>query len=170
LARISVLGMQGVPTLTCLDWWTTRGPYASDQRTLEQQLLLRCGLAWGQTVWHIWDRGYAGSAWIQTALTTPVRFVVRSPKGNKLLSKRGEERKAWQIARGKRSQDYRHLRDPRTKQLIKVGVVAIPVRLVDYPQPLTLVVARLGSGREPWYLLTAEPCRTPSEIWACVLA
>src|SRR5512138_1589783 len=59
---ISVLGMQGPPTLACLDWWTTRGPYASDQRTLEQQLLLRCGLAWGATVWHIWDRGYAGSA------------------------------------------------------------------------------------------------------------
>ena len=167
---ISVLGRQGPPTLATLDWWTTRGPYTSEQRTLEQQLLLRCGLAWGQTLWHIWDRGYAGSAWIQGALTTPVRFVVRWKKGNKLLSQAGEERKAWQIARGKRSQDYRMLRDPRTKQLIKVGVLAIGVRLVAYGQPLTLVVARLGSGREPWYRLTAEPCRTPEQIWAIVLA
>jgi hypothetical protein len=167
---ITVLGMQGPPTLACLDWWTSRGPYASEMRTLEQQLLLRCALAWGMQVWHIWDRGYAGSAWIQTALSAPVRFVVRWKKGNKLLDNWGEERKAWQIARGKRSQSYRYLRDPRSKQLIKVGVVAIPVTLVDHPQPLTLVVARLGSGREPWYLLTAEPCRTPSEMWAVVLA
>jgi hypothetical protein len=101
---ISVLGLSGPPTLACLDWWTTRGPYASDQRVLEQQLLLRCRLAWGATVWHIWDRGYAGSPWIQDALSEQVRFVVRWKKGNKLLDNWGDERKAWQIARGKRSQ------------------------------------------------------------------
>src|SRR5437773_1105577 len=114
---ISVLGMSGPPTLACLDWWTTRGPYASEQCALEQQLLLRCRLAWGERVIHIWDRGYAGSAWIVAALSERVRFVVRWKKGNKLLDNWGEERKAWQIARGKRSQSYRHLRDPRSKQL-----------------------------------------------------
>jgi hypothetical protein len=167
---ISVLGMQGPPTLACLDFWTTRGPYASEQRTLEQQLLLRCALAWGEKVWHIWDRGYAGSPWIVAALSEPVRFVVGSPKGNKLLDNWGDERKAWQIARGKRSQDYRYLPDPRTKEVIKVGVLSIPVTLPSHPQPLTLVVARLGSGREPWYLVTAEPIRTLSDAWAVVLA
>jgi DDE family transposase len=167
---ISVLGMTGPPTLATLDFWTTRGPYASEGRTLEQQLLLRCRLAWGERVTHIWDRGYAGSPWIQIALSEQVRFVVRWKKGNKLLDNWGEERKAWEIARGKRSQSYRYLRDPRTKQVIKLGVVAIPVTLPDHAQPLWLVVARLGSGREPWYLLTAEPCRTPGELWAIVLA
>lgn len=167
---ISVLGMDGAPTLACLDWWTMRGPYASDQRILEQQLLLRCRLAWGETVWHIWDRGYGGSAWIQAAFTAPVRFVVRWKKGNKLLDNWGEQRKAWQIARGKRSQSYRTLRDPHSKQLLKVGVVAIPVTLVDHPQPLTLVVARVGKGREPWYLLTNQPCRTQEQVWTIVLA
>jgi hypothetical protein len=39
---------------------------------------------------------------------------------------------------------YRLLRDTRSKELSKVGVVAIPVTLVD--QPL-------------WYLLTADPIR-----------
>jgi hypothetical protein len=167
---ITVLGLSGPPTLACLDWWTSRGPYASEARSLEQQLLLRCQLAWGDTVWHIWDRGYAGSAWIQTALSAPVRFIVRWKKGNKLLDNWGEARKAWQIARGKRSVSYRYLRDPRTKELIKVGIVAIPVTLLDQAQPLWLVVARLGSGREPWYLLTAEPIRTLSDAWAVVLA
>jgi Transposase DDE domain len=62
------------------------------------------------------------------------------------------------------------LRDPHTKQLIKVGVVVLPVTLLDPPQPLWLVVARLGSGREPWYLLTNEPLTTLADVWAVVLA
>ncbi len=49
----------------------------------------------------------------------------------------------------KRSLSYRPLRDTRSKELSKVGVVAIPATLVDQAQPLWLVVARLGKGREP---------------------
>ena len=165
---IAVLGMSGPPTLAHMQWWTTRGPHATTQREVEQALLDRCSLAWGQSVCHVWDRGYAGSPWVQAAITANVRFVVRWKKGNKLLDNWGEARKAWEIARGKRSQDYRWLRDPRTKQLIKVGVVAVPVTLLDHPQPLWLVVARLGGGREPWYLLTNDPIGTLADVWTIV--
>ncbi len=48
--------------------------------------------------------------------------------------------------------------------------MAIPVTLVDHPQPLWLVVARLGKGREPWYLLTADPIHTAEDAWEIVLA
>ena len=72
--------------------------------------------------------------------------------------------------RGKRAQGYHMLRDPRSKALIKVGIVSIPVTLLDHPQPLWLVVARLGKGREPWYLLTNEPICTFADAWALVLA
>lgn len=167
---IAVLGMRGAPTLAHLEWWTTRGPHATTQREVEQRLLSRCAEAWGQDVCHIWDRGYAGSPWVQAAITANVRFVVRWKKGNKLLDNWGEARKAWEIARGKRSQDYRMPRDPATKQLIKAGVVAIPVTLLDHPQPLWLVVARLGAGREPWYLLSNDPICTRADAWAVVLA
>ena len=57
-----------------------------------------------------------------------------------------------------------------TKQLLKVGVVVIPVTLPDHAHPLWLVVARLGKGREPWYLLTNQPLCTLAEAWAIVLA
>jgi len=167
---IAVLGMSGSPTLAHMQWWTTRGPHATTQREVEQRLLSRCAEAWGQSVCHLWDRGYAGSPWVQAAITANVRFVVRWKKGNKLLDNWGEARKAWQIARGKRSQDYQMLRDPRNGQLIKVGIVALPVTLLDHAQPLWLVVARLGKGREPWYLLTNEQIRTLADAWAIVLA
>jgi hypothetical protein len=87
-----------------MEWWTTRGEHATTQRDVEQRLLARCAKAWGQQVLHVWDRGYAGSPWVQAAITAKVRFVVRWKKGNKLLSNWGEARKAWEIARGKRAQ------------------------------------------------------------------
>jgi hypothetical protein len=167
---IVVLGMDGAPTLAHMEWWTTRGEHATTQREVEQRLLSRCALSWGQQVLHVWDRGYAGSPWVQAAITAKVRFIVRWKKGNKLLDNWGEARKAWEIARGKRAQGYRMLRDPRTKQLLKVGLVVIPVTLLDHPQPLWVVVARLGKGREPWYLLTNEPLCTLADAWALVLA
>lgn len=167
---MAVLGMDGAPTLAHLEWWTTRGEHATTQRDVEQRLLARCAKAWGQNGLHVWDRGYAGSPWLQAAITANVRFLVRWKKGNKLLSNWGEARPAWEIARGKRAQGYRMLRDPHSKQLIKVGLVVIPVTLVDHPQPLGLVVARLGQGREPWYLLTNQAISTFAEAWAVVLA
>jgi hypothetical protein len=165
-----VLGMDGPPTLAHLEWWTTRGERATTQRAVDQALLDRSATAWGRGVRHIWDRGYAGSGWIQAALSANVRFVVRWKKGNKLLDNWGEERKASAIGRGKRSQSYRYLRDRRTKELIKVGVVVVPVTLLEHAQPLWLVIARLGKGREPWYLLTADPITTLADAWALVLA
>lgn len=165
-----VVGMDGPPTLAHLEWWTTRGERATTQRAVEQALLDRSATAWGRRVRHVWDRGYAGSSWIQAALAANVRFVVRWKKGNKLLDNWGEDRKASAIGRGKRSQGYRYLRDTRSKQLIKVGVVVIPVTLLDHAQPLTLIIVRLGKGREPWYLLTADPISTLAQAWALVLA
>jgi hypothetical protein len=167
---IAVLGHDGAPTLAHMEWWTTRGEHATTGREVDQALLTRCAAAWGASVRHLWDRGYAGSPWVQAAIATRVSFVVRWKKGNKLLDNWGAERKAWEIARGKRSLSYRMLRDTRSKELSKVGVVAIPVTLVDHPQPLWLVVARLGKGREPWYLLTADRIRTAEDAWTVVLA
>jgi len=127
-----VVGMDGPPTLAHLEWWTTRVEHPTTQRAVDQALLDQSRREWGRRVRHVWDRGYAGSGWIQAALVADVRFLVRWKQGNKLLDNWGEERKASAIGRGKRSVSYRHLRDTRTKELIKVGVVAIPVTLLDH--------------------------------------
>jgi hypothetical protein len=85
-----------------------------------------------------------------------IRFVLRWKKRNKLLDLWGEARKAWEITRGKRSWDYRYLRDSHTKERHKLGVVAVCVTHPVHPQPLWLVVARTGRHAEPWYLLTSD--------------
>jgi hypothetical protein len=95
---------------------------------------------------------------------------VRWPKRYHLLDEHGQERKAWEITRGKRSWEHRLLWDARRRCQRKVGVLACPVFDKDHRQPLWLVVARPGSGREPWYLLTNEPIQTPTQAWQVVLA
>lgn len=158
------------PVVAAMNWWTTRGERASDQRTVQLELLARCHNAWGRQVRHVFDRGYASGPWLVQLLERELRFVLRWKKGQKLLDSWGEERKAWEIARGKRSWSYRQLRDTRTGEQRKVGVVAMPVNHPSHAQPLWLVVARPGKGHEPWYLLTSDVIHTADEAWEVALA
>ena len=165
-----VLGRTGAPTVAAMHWWTRRGEHASDQQTQLQQLLTRSVEAWGRDVRHIWDREFASGPWLRLMLDADIRFVLRWKKRQKLLDSWGEARKAWEITRGKRSWDYRHLRDTHTGERHKVGVVAVCVTHPEHPQPLWLVVARPGRHYEPWYLLTSDPIRTAQDAWAVVFA
>ena len=75
---------------------------------------------------------------------------------------------AWQITRGKRSQDHRQIWDLHRRQYRKTGIVAVPVRHPQGEDQLWLVVSRPGKGR--WYLLTNEPIATPDDAWRVVMA
>lgn len=165
-----VLGRVGAPTLAAMRWWTRRGERASTERTELQQMLDRAVSAWGRRVLHVWDRGFASGGWVQLMLESNIRFVLRWKKRNKLLDPWGEARKAWEITRGKRTWEYRYLRDTHTGERHKVGVVCVCVTHPVPPQPLWLVVARPGRHHEPWYLLTSEPIRTAEDAWGVVLA
>lgn len=165
-----IVGSSGPPSLAHMRWWTTRGVRATDRRTLEAALLQRCIESWGRSVCHLFDRGFAGTPWLTRLLDANLRFVLRWPKGYKLLDQWADERKAWQIARGKRSWSVRPIRDTRSRELRNVGVVACSVTHPRHARPLWLVVARPGKGREPWYLLTSEPIRTANDAWQIVFA
>lgn len=165
---VLVLGMTGAPTVAAMRWWTSRGERASDKRAEEGTLFVQCAAAWGRRVVHVWDRGFAGRAWLAQAFAASVRFVLRWPGRYKLLTAAGEERKAWQIARGKRSWEYRLLWDARRHCERRTGVVAFPVTHPASAELLWLVVARQGKGREPWYLLTTETVHSADDAWRVV--
>jgi hypothetical protein len=84
-----LMGRRGVPKVAAMHWWTTRGKFASDRRSVEEQLLAHCAQAWGQRVIHIWDRGFSGGPWLAQASQHDVRFVLRWQKGYKLLDSQG---------------------------------------------------------------------------------
>ena len=91
----------------------------------------------------------------------PIRYRLADNKG---------ERPAWQITRGKRSQDHRQIRDLHRRQYRKTGIVAVPVRHPQLGDELRLVVSRPGKGRTPWYLLTNETIETTDDAWRVVMA
>ncbi len=167
---VLVLGRQGPPTLGFVRRWTNRGPHAHDHRTEAQLLLDQLSHRWGHRVIHVWDRGFAGLPWLQWVLQWGTRFILRWPKGYRLMDGHGELRKAWQITRGKRSWEHRQLYDARHRCYRQVGIVAVPVHEATGKRSLWLVVSRPGHGRPPWYLLTNEAIRSPDDAWRIVLA
>ena len=95
---------------------------------------------------------------------------MRWPKRYELIDAQGQ-RNAWKIARGKPAQVRRQLWDAHQRQWRKSAVLAVAVRHPAYPeQALWLVVSRLGKGKEPWYLLTNQPCQESDQLWSVVLA
>lgn len=168
--QVLVCGMKGIPTLAHMGWWTTRGERTSSKRDLEREILAETAQRWGFQVLHIWDRGFAGIPWLTLAYTHAIRFVLRWPKHYKLVDEQDQLRKAWEITRGKRSCDHRQLWDARRRCFRKTGIFFTPVRDRALSQPLWLVVARPGKGREPWYLLTNETIRSTDDAWRIVLA
>jgi hypothetical protein len=77
----------------------------------QRDFLQVCALSWRRRVLHVWDRGYAGRAWLDLALAFPVRFVVRWPNRYHLLGVRSGVHPvpAWRVAQGLRAWDSRLL-------------------------------------------------------------
>jgi len=168
--QVIVMGLEGPFCLAKMRWWTTRGERAEEKREVEREILAETARRWGSQVIHIWDRGFAGNPWLTLAYVYAVRFIMRWPKHYRLVDGEGQERKAWEMTRGKRSWEHRMLWDARRRCMRKTGILAVPVFDRVHNHPLWLVVARPGQGREPWYLLTNEPIHTPAQAWRIVFA
>lgn len=177
------IASSGPPCVGALRWWGTRSvapergePWLRDGRQLQRELLTRCQETIGDSVLHLFDRGFAGAPWLSELHQAKARFVVRWPKHYKLSTATtltNDSLKAWQHLRGKRSWDHQLVPDARRGQMRKVGVVATQVFHPAYGQgqePLWLVAARSGGGREPWYLLTNEPVEDAKAAWRIVRA
>ena len=161
--------MQGPPALAAMRWWTSRGKLASHRREQTASLLSQCAAGWQRRVVHVFDRGFAGAPWLGELSGHQLRFIMRWPTRYRLADNKGEC-PAWQITRGKRSQDHRQIWDLHRRQYRKTGIVAVPVRHSQLGDKLWLVVSRPGKGRTPWYLLTNETVETTDDAWRVVMA
>jgi hypothetical protein len=159
----------GPPRLAAMRWWSSRGVHASFRRD-EEGKLLRCLLAGGRMVVHVFDQGFAGAFWLGLLLALNLRFVLSFRKDYQLLDAQGNRRKTWRIAMGKRGWSERISGDSRRAQWVVASVLALPVRHPEHPESsLWLVVCR-SKGRTPWYLVTAEPISTDHDAWRIVFA
>lgn len=169
--QMLLVGADGIPVLVEMRWWRRNKGEAGQQFGEQEAMVIRATNRWEDQVLHIFDRGYGSGRWLWRWGRRKTRVVVRWKKGNKLLDAAGQERKAWEIARGKRCWGERKaLWDTHTRTFRDTGVLALPVRHAEYPGDLFLVVVRQGKGREPWYLLTNEPVETVEQAWKIVFA
>lgn len=165
-----LLGQSGVPQVVVMKWWGRQKGVSGQQRQHQQIVLGQVARHWGRKVRHVFDRGYGNGPWLWQLCRYQLRFVMRWKKGNKLLDACGQERKAWEIARGKRPWGAAKLLwDTHFRVYRSTRVLALPVRHAEYRGPLWLVVVRQGKGREPWYLLTNEPVETEEQAWDIAL-
>lgn len=163
------------PVVGAMRWWSKTGKHAADLRGVQLDLLAWALKGFGRAVWHVFDRGYAGTIWLGALLASSVPFIVRWPHRYMLIDAQdGPANKgktnAWRIGAGKRAWDQRWWRNTHTGRMYPVSVLAVPVHHPDFQTPLWLVLARQGKGKPPWYLLTNQPVSTPEQAWRIVSA
>lgn len=167
--QVLVCGMKGAMVPAHARFWTNRGERASSRRTEEWQVLQEVADRFRYRVIHVFDRGFAGTPWLTHLFVAAARFVIRWPHTYRLVDEHGLEKKAWEIARGKRSWEQRMIWDARRQCQRKIGIVAFPVVDPVHFQPLWLVISRQGAGKQPWYLLSSEPADTPERAFHIIL-
>lgn len=146
-----LLGRSGMPQVVAMKWWGREKGVAGQPPQQQRALLSQAPQRWGHQVRHGLDRGYGTGPWLWHLSVSRVRFVVGWKKGNQLLDAAGQERKAWQIARGKRGWgEAKLLWETPFRVHRSTRVLALPVRHPPYQGQLWLVVVRQGKGREPW--------------------
>ncbi|MFL5662781.1 MAG: transposase [Ktedonobacteraceae bacterium] len=162
-----LVGQEGRPQVVAMRWWGREKGVVGQQRQQQQALLSQAARRWGRQVRHVFDRGYGSGPWLWQLWRHQLRFVVRWKKGNQLRDATGHERKAWEIARGKRAwgKEAKLLWDTHFRVYRSTRVLALPVGHPEYQGQLWLVVVRQGKGREPWYVLTNEPVETEEQAW-----
>jgi hypothetical protein len=109
-----------------------------------------------QRVIHVFDQGFAGSAWLFELQQHKVLFILRWRKDYKLIDTTARHLKAWQLVRGKRSVDHRMVWDARQHCERLAGLYYMQVTHPETQQELWLVVSRMGKGRSPWYIITNQ--------------
>jgi hypothetical protein len=54
-----ITGLEGIPKLAIMRWWTTKGDYAEKLRQKEEEVLRVLVRRWGPLLTFVFDRGYA---------------------------------------------------------------------------------------------------------------
>jgi hypothetical protein len=96
-----IVGMQGFPHLALSRWWTTKGVFATRLRDTQEEEFRVCFRKWGPLLVHLFDRGYASGYWLTILLKYRARFIIRWIGKHVFLTLAGQEKKLWEIGRGK---------------------------------------------------------------------
>lgn len=159
-------GLEGIPKLALMSWWTTKGDYATRTRQQEEEMIRTCVRKWGDLLVHVFDRGYASGPWMHFLQTLKVKFVIRWIKTHHFFDRNGAEKKLWQIGQGKKYLAHKQLFDVHTGEKMPCDIWWTSLRHASYDYPLSCVKVRVK--QKVWYLITTEPVKTEAQAWEIV--
>jgi hypothetical protein len=160
---VLIAGMEGIVKVAAMSWWTTKGDYAIKQREKEEEMLRNIVRKWGDILIHVFDRGYSSGPWIELLQSLKVKFVIRWKKNHFFIDNNGNEKKLWQIGRGKKYLSHKLVYDIHTGQKIQCDIWWAPVRHASYAHQLYVVKTRIK--KEVSYFITNEQVTTESQAW-----
>ncbi len=163
-----ITGLEGIPKLAIMRWWTTKGDYAAKLREKEEEVLRLLVRTWGPLLTFVFDRGYASGPWLEVLERFRVRFIIRWIKTHLFYDQEGRAKKVWEIGRGKRYLAHQLIRESTSGLKIACDLWWAPVRHPKSPQQLYLVKARLKGN--VCYLITNERVQTAEQAWEIFFA
>ena len=155
--------MEGIVQVAMMSWWTTKGDYATKQREKEEEMLRKIVRKWGNTLIHVFDRGYASGPWLQLLQSLNILFVIRWKKNHFFRDNNGKEKKIWQIGLGKKYLAHKLIYDIHTGEKMQCDIWWAPVRHAKYAHQLYLLKVRIK--KEVSYFITNERVITESQAW-----
>ena len=138
-----ITGLEGIPKLAVMRWWTTKGDYAEKRRQKEEEVLRVLVRTWGTLLTFVFDRRYASGPWLQVLERFRVRFIIRWIKKHIFYDQEGREKKLWEIGRGKKYRAHKLIRESSPGLKLACDLWWAPVRHPNYTQQLYLIKARL---------------------------
>ena len=163
---VLIAGTEGIVKIAAMSWWTTKGDYAVKQREQEENMLRKIVRKWGDTLIHVFDRGYSSGPWLRLLRELRVKFVIRWKKDHFFRDKNGNEKKLWQIGYGKKYLAHKLVYDIHTGVKTQCDIWWAPVRHDSYGEQLYLVKIRLK--KQVMYVITNEQIKTELDAWDIV--
>jgi hypothetical protein len=158
-----ITGLQGIPRLAVMRWWTTKGAYAEKMRDKEEEILRLLVRKWGPLLTFVFDRGYASGPWLQVLEKLGVTFIIRWIKTHLFTDQEGQSKHLWQIGRGKKYLAHKLIRDAQSGLQVTCDLWWTVVRHPCYYGPLYLVRVRMQGKLS--YLITNERVTSEEEAW-----
>ena len=159
-----ITGLQGIPRLAVMRWWTTKGAYAEKMREKEEEILRLLVRKWGPLLTFVFDRGYASGPWLQVLEKLGVTFIIRWIKTHLFTDQEGKQKHLWQIGHGKKYLAHKLIRDAQSGLQVTCDLWWSAVRHPAYHGQLWVVRVRMQGKLS--YLITNERVTTEEQAWA----
>ena len=163
-----VVGMEGPLQVAAMQWSTTKGDYAENQRSCEKEMFRQLAYKWNTQVLHVFDRGYASGPWLELAQEIHAKFVIRWIKSHLFFDVTGQEKKLWQIGQGKRYTSHKLIRDVKTGMKVNCDLWWAPVTHASYAGQLYVVKVRVK--QHVMRLITNERITCDEQAWEIFFA